>query len=69
MNWEKYQAIRNLIDKREYNRVKQAEYRSKKKKPSARGQNAESAYLRAALNGSTEEQLSQIVTDSLPEGL
>ena len=28
VNWEKYQAIRNLIDKREYNRVKQQEYRA-----------------------------------------
>jgi hypothetical protein len=30
VNWEKYQEIKNAADKREYNRVKQAEYRAKK---------------------------------------
>ncbi len=30
VNWERYQNIRNLSEKREYNRVKQAEYRAKK---------------------------------------
>jgi hypothetical protein len=30
VNWEHYQRIKNAEDKREYNRVKQAEYRAKK---------------------------------------
>lgn len=30
VNWEKYQEIKNAADKREYNRVKQAEYRANK---------------------------------------
>ena len=36
VNWQRYQSIRNAEDKREYNRVKQAEYRAAaaaKKKP------------------------------------
>lgn len=37
VNWEHYQRIRNEADRREYNRVKQAQYRARKKfGPSAR---------------------------------
>lgn len=31
VNWEKYQLIKNAADKRDYNRVKQAEYRARDK--------------------------------------
>lgn len=80
VNWEKYQAIKNAADKREYNRVKQAEYRSKtppagkqknktRTSPNSGPSPAEIAYLNAEKNGATPEQLDDMVTKSLPEQL
>ena len=54
VNWEYYQKIRNQDDRREYNRLKQAEYRAKNKaerQPSAKFQVRESRYVKAHGDG------------------
>lgn len=65
VNWEYYQRIKNEADRREYNRLKQAEYRknkSRKTKPTNRG----SAFVSALNAGASEQQLSAIATEGLP---
>jgi len=75
-SWEKYQLIRSQVDRREYNRVKQAEHRAKlaaqngkpkRKSKSPVGNPAgEDAYVRAAGAGASDAQLDSIVAESLP---
>ena len=43
--WERYQGIRNADERREYNKMKQREYRAKKKRASAA--TAEGAFVKA----------------------
>ena len=67
VNWEYYQRIKTAEDKREYNRVKQAEYRALKKKlkirkPAGSGPlPGESAAVKMFENGYTDK-------DGLPAG-
>jgi hypothetical protein len=59
VNWEYYQRIRNEADRREYNRVKQRQYRQKHK--TASGPLAgETPYVRAAENGASQEELDRM---------
>lgn len=73
VNWEHYQFIKSASDKREYNKVKQSEYRARKRKqpghPSrSRADGGEAAYLKAERAGASEDQLDSLVTESLPDG-
>ena len=45
-SWEDYQEIKNEEDRREYNRVKQAEYRARKRIVNGKPLAGERAYLR-----------------------
>lgn len=75
VNWEKYQAIKNEAERREYNRVKQAEYRAnpKPKKNGWRKRilnsnlDGEVATVHAENNGATQAQTDAMITESLPE--
>ena len=62
-SWESYRKIRSADERREYNRVKQAEYRSKKPK---RGKplKGEEAYVRA-FEGGDEQRAESIVSRGL----
>lgn len=69
-SWDTYQGIRNSDDRREYNRVKQAEHRARKsrKKPST-DLPGERAYVSAMAGGASEVMMDKIVTDGLPVAL
>src|SRR5438445_11839030 len=45
-SWVDYQEIKNEQDRREYNRIKQAEYRARKKQVNGKPLAGEQAYLR-----------------------
>lgn len=59
VNWEYYQRIRNEDDRREYNRVKQAEYR-KRSKVATGPSPGEANYVKALEDGASQEQLDQM---------
>ncbi len=63
VNWEYYQVIRNENDRREYNRRKQAEYRSR-----SRPQKGEVAAVNALKNGD-EETFEKIASGELREAV
>lgn len=73
VNWKKYQAIKNEAERREYNRVKQAEYRAKpksngfKKSKGSPALKGEVATIRAENNGASPQQVDAIQTESLPK--
>ena len=67
-SWESYQAIRNADDRREYNRIKQAEYRARRKKKPA-PLPGETTAIKAAANGATAEEVDRITTNALPAAL
>lgn len=68
VNGAKYRAFGSAARRKEQNRVNQAALRNRRKKASG-GSGAETAYVKAEKEGATKEQLDQIVTQSLPEGL
>lgn len=56
VNGDHYRAIRNEVDRREYQRIKQAQYRRAKKGKSA-SRNGEAEHLRLIEAGASEDQL------------
>lgn len=73
VNWERYAVIKNAVDRREYNRVWMQEDRARKRKDPKhskarqRADGGESSYLKAENAGASEEQLDQIVTQSIDQ--
>jgi hypothetical protein len=59
VNWAYYQHLKNEVDRREYNRIKQAEYRSRGKTKSG-PQTGETAHMKALDAGASEEALDRI---------
>lgn len=51
VNWHLYNGIRNEIDRREYNRVRQAEYRQKRAAKRGKPLPGETTYVKAVQNG------------------
>ena len=64
VNWETYNGIRNEVDRREYNRVKQAEYRAVQQKRLNKGTptKGESEAVKALASGD-EERFEQIAAN------
>lgn len=71
VNWHLYDGIKSELDRREYNRVKQAEYRDRKKRlsPSPPGTplKGETEAMEAERRGSSQEELDEIQTRNLPK--
>lgn len=67
LNHASYRAKLSKIDRGEYQRNKQADYRKRKK--NKRAMPGESEYDCAQRNGASKEGLDEIVTRHLPEGL
>lgn len=77
VNWAAYQRIRDANDLKEYNRVKQAEYRARVKSEGGRmkrrKRNAgkplpgEASAVAAMENGSSEAEVNRIIESTLPE--
>lgn len=66
-SWETYQKIRNENDRREYNRLKQAEIRAKRKAPrNGSVSKLETEFVKSIENGDPPEKQDEIVTRSLP---
>lgn len=59
VNWPSYQAIKNADDLREYNRIKQAEYRARKKK-FTKPLKGEVSYLKGEKRGDSQEHLDRL---------
>ena len=66
VNWDFYSGIKNELDRREYNRVKQAEYRLRKRGKPLKG---EVEHERLVAGGASQEALDAAVTANLPGGL
>lgn len=67
LNHSSYREKLSGIDRGEYQRIKQASYRKRKK--NKREMPGESEYDCANRNGASKEELDEIVTRHLPEGL
>jgi len=73
VNWAHYQSIRNENERREYNRIKMAEYRARKKGPTksqlrqvrARADSRETRFVEADKNGHTDLS-DKIAAEGLP---
>lgn len=63
VNGAYYRSIRNEAERREYQRIKQAEYRKKKGRPLK----GEDAFVKAVNEGADPSTLDRMVTDSLPK--
>lgn len=68
LNYAEYRAKLSVEERREYQRVKQAEYRKRKKAQPIKGSHGEREYERALGDGADPAQLDKIVTDNLPDG-
>ena len=69
VNWAAYEGIKSIVDLREYNRRKQAEYRERKRlKAKIKPLPGEPEYLKALGKGATEEHLEHITEEHLPDG-
>jgi hypothetical protein len=75
-SWETYQKIRNADERREYNRMKQAEYRDKKSKAQIRREKKASDDYMAkerrfdrAVKSGDEKLADDISSEGLPDGL
>jgi hypothetical protein len=69
VNGEKYRDMLNLDDRREYQRLKQAEYRVRRRNAAwKKPLKGERAYLRAEKDGATEAQCDSITMETLPRG-
>ena len=69
LNHGTYREKLSRIDRGEYQRIKQASYRKRKKASPIAGSVGERAYCKALENDEPIEKQDAIVTDNLPEGL
>ncbi len=69
LNHANYREKLSSIDRNEYQRIKQASYRKRKKASPVAGSAGERRYIKALESGASQEQLDEIVTDNLPDGL
>lgn len=65
LNYEKYRGMRSQEERREYQRIKQAEYRARKK-PQSTPSPGEQSYV-AAVNRGDQEGADRVVEAHLPE--
>jgi len=66
VNWDYYSGIRNELDRREYNRVKQSEYRLRRRGKPVKG---EMEHERLMAQGADQEALDAAVTANLPASM
>lgn len=66
LNGAKYREMVRLATRREYQRLKQAEYRAKKSKNAGKPLTGEQEYCEAMENGASEASLDRIVEKHLP---
>jgi hypothetical protein len=76
VNWAEYNRIRTEEERREYNRVMQAEHRrrlkekeEKKARKKSHPSPGETAYVKAAASGASQEQLDNLVDRGNGKGL
>jgi hypothetical protein len=64
-SFEAYRAIRSEDDRREYNRIKQAEHRKKKLKVKSGPSPGETAYVTALERGATQQELDRMTDETI----
>lgn len=67
LNHASYREKLSSINRAEYQRVKQAAYRKRKKAAPLKGSIGERAYCKALKAGEPDKRLDEIVTENLPE--